>query len=421
MKGGAAAAGLALFGSARGAQQEPAPPAAAPPPQAPPAEPSPPQARPVEPVALPADVGREVYLSRIESVRAMLREAGIAAIVETPGAGLRYLTGTPLERYERLVCLLLPAEGAPTLICPAMDREIVAAGPGAVEAIRYMAGEDDPLRIIAEILREAGHAEGRVAISGSAIYDEFAFVHAMLPKLNFVTTSALVGSLRERKSPQEVAILKASAAIAQTAIDRSLKEARAGMREFELAAILDAHVRALGARPGGCQVLFGARTAVHRLPTGEAALTPGAVVAITCSPDVHGYRAPIARSAIMGKTTGRMRMIHDALRDAQQAGLERARPGGVRNSVHLVARSAITSRGFPEFPHPLGHGAGLESSEAPHLSLGDYALLVEGSVATLTPSVQTPGEYAIRIGDLMEVTATSGRWLSQPPRQMVEL
>src|SRR5262245_10832314 len=184
LQGGAAAAGVALFGSARGRpiaaapRQEPAAPAA--PPQAPAQQPE--AAKPEAVAALPPGFDRDVYLARIESARAIMREGSIGAIIETPGAGLRYLTGLPLERYERLICLVLPAEGAPTLLCPAMDREIVAAGPGVVEAIRYVVGEDDPLNIVADLLRQAGQAEGRAAESSGTIYDEFASVHAMLPK-----------------------------------------------------------------------------------------------------------------------------------------------------------------------------------------------------------------------------------------------
>ena len=57
---------------------------------------------------------------------------GLDALVITPGADLRYLTGYQAKPLERLTAFVLPASGDPTLIVPELELSAaVAAGTRA--------------------------------------------------------------------------------------------------------------------------------------------------------------------------------------------------------------------------------------------------------------------------------------------------
>jgi Xaa-Pro aminopeptidase len=66
---------------------------------------------------------------RIAGARRGLRDAGIDALLVTPGADLRYLTGYHAMPLERLTCLVLPASGGACLLVPALEEPAAQASP----------------------------------------------------------------------------------------------------------------------------------------------------------------------------------------------------------------------------------------------------------------------------------------------------
>ncbi|MEV4389903.1 aminopeptidase P family N-terminal domain-containing protein, partial [Micromonospora sp. NPDC049580] len=67
--------------------------------------------------------------------------AGLDALLLTPGSDLRYLTGYDAHVGERLTCLVLPAEGAPTLIVPRLERP--AAEAAQAQVLRELRQHED--------------------------------------------------------------------------------------------------------------------------------------------------------------------------------------------------------------------------------------------------------------------------------------
>ena len=230
-----------------------------------------------------------------------------------------------------------------------------------------------------------------------------------------------VGYLREHKSPDDVAFMRAAIDITERAIGLALAEAREGMREDELEGVIVSHIAKLGARGDGL-VQFGPRSAVPHNQAGDRRLAAGDVILIDFGAQVNGYWSDISRPAVFGKATGRMKLVHETIRQAQDVALERARPGMPCESLDQVARAMIGGKGFFKFLlHRLGHGIGLDGHEPPWLTIGNSVKLALGNVATLEPGIYTPGEYGIRIEDMMEVTEQGGRLLSHPPSAILEL
>ncbi|MCU0265538.1 MAG: aminopeptidase P family N-terminal domain-containing protein, partial [Actinomycetia bacterium] len=67
-----------------------------------------------DPALLPPD--------RLARARDLARAAGIDALLVTPGPDLRYLTGYDAVPLERLTCLVVPADGDPTVVVPRLER-----------------------------------------------------------------------------------------------------------------------------------------------------------------------------------------------------------------------------------------------------------------------------------------------------------
>ena len=78
--------------------------------------------------------------------KAAAAAAGLDAVLVTPGADLRYLTGYDALPLERLTCLLLRASGDPVLVVPTLERPAAEASPAGAMGIEIsrLAGDRRP-------------------------------------------------------------------------------------------------------------------------------------------------------------------------------------------------------------------------------------------------------------------------------------
>src|SRR3954464_2143646 len=83
-----------------------------------------------------------------------MSQAGIDALLLTPGADLRYLTGYQALPLERLTCLVLPATGDPFLVVPALEKPAAEASPVGRLGIEITGWQEteDPYALIARRL-----------------------------------------------------------------------------------------------------------------------------------------------------------------------------------------------------------------------------------------------------------------------------
>jgi Xaa-Pro aminopeptidase len=73
------------------------------------------------------------------------------------------------------------------------------------------------------------------------------------------------------------------------------------------------------------------------------------------------------------------------------------------------------------FSHSTGHGVGIEIHEGPRLGAGGKEQLAPGMVVTIEPGVYFPGEFGLRIEDMVAVTRTGGTVLTRSPKALIEL
>jgi Xaa-Pro aminopeptidase len=121
----------------------------------------------------------------------------------------------------------------------------------------------------------------------------------------------------------------------------------------------------------------------------------------------------------VGEPAGAPAQVYELVRAAQAVGLEAVAAGKEGRAVDAEAREAIDAAGHGEhFGHGLGHGVGLEVHEAPRLSKQSEDTLISGDVVTVEPGVYVPGEFGVRIEDLVAVTDEGHRNLSGLPKEL---
>ena len=231
--------------------------------------------------------------------------------------------------------------------------------------------------------------------------------------------------LRMIKTAAELDKIAAAAAIADGALAKLLPLIRPGASEKELAAALEYEMRKLGSEKPSFETILasGPRSALPHGTASDRRLERGDFIVIDFGATHEGYRSDITRTVCVGQASDRQREVYATVLAAQLAGLAAVRPGVLCRDVDKAGRQVIEAAGLgAQFGHGLGHGVGLDIHESPRLSpMAGEAVLAAGMVVTVEPGVYLPDWGGVRIEDLVAVTETGCRILSQTPKALLEL
>src|ERR1700678_195247 len=107
--------------------------------------------------------------SRLDRAGSLMHENQMEAIALVGGTSLAYFTGIRWGNSERLFTCVLPQKGNPFYVCPAFEedrvRENMTQAPASRES-RILTWQEDaePYALVAQALRDAGVASGRLGI-----------------------------------------------------------------------------------------------------------------------------------------------------------------------------------------------------------------------------------------------------------------
>ena len=235
---------------------------------------------------------------------------------------------------------------------------------------------------------------------------------------------AWIETARTVKSPSEIGLIRQSVRTCSAAFAQTLKSLRPGLREIEVAAELDYHMRRLGADGPAFETIVaaGVRSALpHARPT-SAIVQPDQLLLIDMGASQQGYASDMTRTVCAGKPAPKVRRTYSAVLEAQLAAVAAVRPGATAGSVDRAARRILRAHGLDNaFVHSTGHGLGLEIHEAPRLGRGDNTVLCEGMVVTVEPGVYIEGFGGIRIEDTVLVSGAGCEVLTPTNKELLAL
>jgi Xaa-Pro aminopeptidase len=94
------------------------------------------------------------------------------------------------------------------------------------------------------------------------------------------------------------------------------------------------------------------------------------------------------------------------LEEAQAVGRAAVAPGVSAQDVDRATRAVIADAGYGDyFIHRTGHGIGLEGHEHPYIVEGNELPLETGMAFSIEPGIYLPGEFGMRIEDIVAVAA----------------
>ena len=239
-----------------------------------------------------------------------------------------------------------------------------------------------------------------------------------------VPASGWLGKLRQSKDQEELAALEAAQRIAERALSDILNEIKPGVTEKEIAARLRYLMLHYGASDMSFDpiVVSGANGSLpHGVPS-EKQIQAGEFVTMDFGCVYKGYCSDMTRTVAVGHVTEEMEKVYYTVLEAQKAGIAAARAGVTGRAVHEAAAKVIADAGYGAyFGHGFGHGLGLEVHEDPSANMANDKPLPAGAVISAEPGIYLPGQFGVRIEDVIIVGETESKSIMEASKELLIL
>ena len=338
-----------------------------------------------------------------------MRQREIGAVVVEAGPAMEYLSGVRWGRSERPLLLFVPVEGAPAWVCPAFELQRAREQIGSALEVLTWDEHRSPYARMSQLLIDRELAGEPVAIDADARTFVTLGMADVLGRDLLDVANPVVAECRMIKTPCELECLRRANEATKIALAAAARHLRVGMRQSELAALVRQAQEAAGLTHVWVLALFGPAAAFPHGTREDRALRPGEVVLVDTGGSLHGYRSDITRTWLpFGEAPAEVRRAWETVRRAQVQAMQAIAPGTTCGQVDAVARAVMASTGYGDgyqlFTHRLGHGIGLEVHEPPYLVRDNPLVLAPGMTMSNEPGLYFPGDYGVRLEDIVAVT-----------------
>ena len=248
-----------------------------------------------------------------------------------------------------------------------------------------------------------------------------------LPDLEILGDTALdeaIEALRMVKTDEEVENIVRAQRIAEDALRHMLGFIEPGKTEKEIALELDFYMLSHGAEALSFETIAvsGPNTSKPHGVPGDRKVQRGDFVTLDFGAVVNGLHSDMTRTVAVGEVSEKQKLVYRTVHEAKNAVEKAMAPGVTCLEADKIARDLIASRGFGDyFRHGTGHGVGYEIHEMPYVSPKSKSTLAAGNVVTDEPGIYLPGEFGVRIEDMVLITADGNRILTDVTDELIVL
>ncbi len=338
------------------------------------------------------------HSARIERVLSAMQANGLTQMLVCDPHSIWYLTGVDVEPGERLFALYLTATGKHILF---LNRLFHVPQP-PFEAV-WMTDTDDGIGLVAQ------HVDSTLPLGIDKEWPARFLLPLMekCPQMPCHLASQCVDDVRACKDAAEQELMRESSRVNDEVMRRTATFLKEGITEQQGAAFVLEQYRALGCEDVSFPpiVSFGANAAdPHHMPD-DTVLKSGDCIVIDIGGKKQRYCSDMTRTYFCKTAPEKHAELHDLVRRANEAAEALVKPGVRLCDLDAAARTLISDAGYGEyFTHRLGHFIGQTDHEQGDVSSSNTNCVKAGMIFSIEPGVYLPGEFGVRVEDLVLVT-----------------
>jgi Xaa-Pro dipeptidase len=299
---------------------------------------------------------------RVAAVREAMAVRGIDVAVLSAPESVFYLTGLDHWGYFAPHHLIVPAAGEMVLVTRAMERVTIAT---QVRNARF-SGHSDSVTAASHLARELGSLAGvRIGLEAQSAGLTLAAGRELGGALGadrWADISDLTAGLRQVKSAEEQALMRAAALASDAGTLAAVAAIGDGAREAEVAAECTAAMIRAGSNPPGFGPFIrpGERIAEEHTTWGNGRYHAGGRVMLELAGCVSRYHAPMGRLIHLGHIRDEDAAMAEVAKHAFDAALAGLRPGRRACEVYADWQAVVDAAGMPHYRrHHCGYLVGI--------------------------------------------------------------
>lgn len=345
------------------------------------------------------------FEKRIARVREAMRDKGLQTLLVHESGRHNFLR----MNYVAYLTDFISVGPETVLVVPLDDAPVLYLSPpwDIPRAQEESAVAD--VRPFKELWTRLRAPSGKVGLVGreamhAGMHDEIAKLLGQAP----VNAKDIVESMARSKSAFELTRLRRAAAIADAGVSALNEEARAGLKEYELAAIVEYRMRSLGAEDNfGMVVANSHNQALH--PATERTVQPGDIIIGEITPCIGGLFVQICRTMVLGEPPPVLREKYAILKKGMDLGMAAAKTGAPASAIAAAINGTFIEAGYEDYCRPpfmrvRGHGLGCGSFAPGSLEDGNKTKLEEGMTFIIHPNQYLPETGYLTLGDTVVMT-----------------
>ena len=349
--------------------------------------------------------GQQEFAKRLSQVRQDMREKGLQTLLLYDSGRHNFLRMNYVAYLTDFISvgpetmLVLPLEDEPVLylaptwdIPRAQEESWISVVRSFKEVWSRLAGISGKVGLVG---REAMHVD---------LNDEMVKTLKQTP----VNAKDIIENMARCKSEFELQRLRRAAEIADAGVSALHEQARVGLKEYELAAIVEYRMRYLGAEDNFGMVVANSHNQALHPPTDRVS-QPGDIIIGEITPCIGGLFVQICRTMVLGQPPPVVNEKYAILHKAMGLGMEAAKTGAPASAVAAAINGTFIEAGYekycrPPFMRVRGHGLGCGSFAPGSLEDDNQTKLEKGMTFIIHPNQYLPETGYLTLGDTVVMT-----------------
>lgn len=223
------------------------------------------------------------------------------------------------------------------------------------------------------------------------------------------------------KTPEEIALMKASGRVLCACLDMLAENCRAGVTTIHLDKLAEDFIRSHGGLPTfkgysgypGSACISINEEVVHGIPCPRI-IKDGDIVSIDCGVTLNGWVSDSARTIVVGDIPENVQKLVDVTKECLYLGIAQAKPGNFLCEVGRAVQQHAEANGFSVVRSLVGHGVGRTMHEAPQVP--NYVTkgikgprLREGMVIAIEPMINLGKLDVMQLRDGWTIVTRDGK------------
>lgn len=360
---------------------------------------------------------------RIENLQKALKDHEIEALLVTSSYNIAYLTGIYAFSNEEREARIFVTKDQSYLFTDARYVGMIKTVPYLT--IQEISAKKSFIELLKGIIekfqiRLIGFEEENIS------FREVADLEEKINNVDMIPTSDIIEKIREIKDKLEIENIKKACLLTDKAFAYILKKIKPEMTELEVKKNLEDYIRDNGGELSFSSIVaFGKNSAIPHHFSDNTTLRNNDIILLDFGAKVNNYCSDMTRTVFIGQPDKNAFRIYKAVQEAQEIAIDYlatyTRESFQLKKAQELANSHIATFKFPNIPHSIGHGVGLQVHENPVISPYSNEQLKPGMVITIEPGVYIPEIGGVRIEDTALIGDNNIELLTQTTKQLIAL